>query len=423
MTGNSGTRSDHGTPGTRPRRRRLRVVVTALVGAGLLTTAAPVATAATAATAAPAPAAQGAPADGGPGPTVGGGAARVDRGALDAAVAAMVKQGGASAALSAVREGSRPVWRGAAGTSDLATGAPVDENGRFRIGSVTKAFVSTVVLQLAGEHRLGLDDPIERFLPGEVPNGAAITVRQLLNHTSGLPNHTNAPTFDFSKPAWVESGRWKDYRAQDLVDIANTLPPASAPGAAWNYSNTNYVLAGMIIEKVTGHPWNEEVERRILRPLGLTHTSMPVSSPFIPGPHAHGYLQLPTGPVDVTLENPSWAGPAGSGISTTADLDRFIAALLGGKLLRPAELAEMQRTTGLGAGKDYGLGLQRYDTSCGLYWGLTGGIPGYSTAVYGAADGGRQFAVSVNLYDVSDLEAAGKAWQALVDAGACAGRG
>ncbi|MFF2659393.1 serine hydrolase domain-containing protein [Kitasatospora sp. NPDC058032] len=417
MTGNNGTLSDYGTPGTRPRRQRLRLAVTALVGAGLLATAAPAASATSAASA------QGAPADGGPSPTAGSGAARVDRGALDAAVAAMVKQGGASAALGAVREGSRPVWRGAAGTSEVATGAPVDENGRFRIGSVTKAFVSTVVLQLAGEHRLGLDDPIERLLPGEVPNGAAITVRQLLNHTSGLPNHTGAPAFDFSKPDWAESGRWKNYRAQDLVDIANTFPPSSAPGAAWSYSNTNYVLAGMIIEKVTGHPWNEEVERRIIRPLRLTHTSMPVSSPFVPGPHAHGYLQLPTGPVDVTLENPSWAGPAGSGISTTADLNRFIAGLLGGKLLRPAELAEMQRTTGLGDGKDYGLGLMRYDTPCGLYWGLTGGIPGYSTGMFGSADGRRQFAVSVNFYDVSDREALGKAWQGLVDAGTCAGLG
>ncbi|MGK4585951.1 serine hydrolase domain-containing protein [Kitasatospora sp. HPMI-4] len=385
--------------------------MTALVGAGLLATAAPAATA------------QGTPVDGGPSPTAGSSASRVDRGSLNAAVAAMVKQGGASAALGAVREGSRLTWKGAAGTSEVATGAPVDENGRFRIGSVTKAFVSTVVLQLVGEHRLGLDDPIERFLPGEVPNGAAVTVRQLLNHTSGLPNHTNDPAFDFTKPDWVESGRWKDYRAQDLIDIANRLPPPAAPGTAWNYSNTNYVLAGMIIEKVTGHTWNEEVDRRIVRPLGLTHTSMPVSSPFIPGPHAHGYLQLPTGPADVTLENPTWAGPAGSGISTAADLDRFIAALLGGKLLRPAELAEMQHTTGLGDGKDYGLGLQRYDTPCGLYWGLTGGIPGYSTGMFGAADGQRQFAASVNFYDLSDLAASGKAWQDLVDAGTCAGRG
>ncbi|WP_371493493.1 beta-lactamase family protein [Kitasatospora sp. NBC_00374] len=411
MTGNSGMQSDRGTPGTCQRRRRLRMAVTALAGAGLLATAAPAATA------------QGTPVDVGPSPTAGSSAPRVDRGSLDAAVAAMVKQGGASAALGAVREGSRPTWKGAAGTSDVATGAPVDENGRFRIGSVTKAFVSTVVLQLVGEHRLGLDDPIERFLPGEVPNGAAVTVRQLLNHTSGLPNHTDDPAFDFTKPDWAERGRWKDYRAQDLVDIANRFPPLAAPGTAWNYSNTNYVLAGMIIAKVTGHTWNEEVDRRIVRPLGLTHTSMPVSSPFIPGPHAHGYLQLPAGPADVTLENPSWAGPAGGGISTTADLNRFIAALLGGKLLRPAELAEMQRTTGLGDGKDYGLGLQRYDTPCGLYWGLTGGIPGYHTGMFGAADGQRQFAMSVNFYGSSDPAASGKAWQDLVDAGTCAGRG
>jgi D-alanyl-D-alanine carboxypeptidase len=410
MTANSGTQSDHGTSATRERRLRLRAAAVALVSAGLLAAAVPAATA------------QGVPPDGAPAPTARSGASRVDRGALDVAVTALVKQGGASAALGAVREGPGSAWKGAAGTSDLATGAPVDEDGRFRIGSVTKAFVSTVVLQLVGEHRLGLDDPIDRFLPGEVPNGAAITVRELLNHTSGLPNHTDDPAFDYTKPAWVEQGRWKDYQPQDLVDIANTYPSYSAPGTEWHYSNTNYVLAGMIIEKVTGHTWNEEVERRIIRPLGLTHTSMPVSSPLIPGPHAHGYLQLPTGPVDVTLENPSWAGAAGAGISSTADLTRFIAALLGGKLLRPAELAEMQRTTGLGGeGKDYGLGLMRFDTPCGVFWGLDGGIPGYSTDMRGSADGQRQFAASVNFYDLSNPAASGTAWEGLVDRGSCGG--
>ncbi|MFD0345736.1 serine hydrolase domain-containing protein [Kitasatospora aburaviensis] len=202
--------------------------------------------------------------------------------------------------------------------------------------------------------------------------------------------------------------------------MAATHPAYFDPGKGWHYSNTNYIIAGMLIERLTGRSWAQEVERRIIRPLGLSGTSMPIDSPFVPGPHAHGYYKLADGPADTTLLNPSMAGSAGAGVSTTADLTRFISALLGGRLLGPAELAEMKRVSP--SGQAYGLGLQRTPTACGEFWGHGGGIPGYTTLLYGASDGKRQFAASVNAYDLSDPAATNTAFENLVDTGVCGGR-
>ncbi|MFF1909351.1 serine hydrolase domain-containing protein [Kitasatospora sp. NPDC058218] len=405
-----------GERGGRRRGLAARAVAVALAGAGLVGALAPVAGAQGAAPATTLSAA-------GDATAAGGAAERVDRSALDAAVRGLVTKGGASATLGLVGERGRPVWKGAAGTADFATGAPAPADGRFRIGSVTKTFVATVALQLVAEHRIGLDDPVESRLPGVVPNGREITVRQLLGHTSGLFNYTEDPSFSFEEdPAtlqeWLDTGRWRPYAPQELVDIATKHPVYFAPGQGWHYSNTNYIVVGMLIERITGRSWADEVQRRIIRPLGLTGTSMPLNSPFIPGPHAHGYYKLATGPADVTLLDPSMAGAAGAGISTTADLARFVSALLGGRLLAPAQLAEMKRTSPQ-SGSEYGLGLQRTATACGEYWGHGGGIPGYNTLMYGTADGRRQFTASLNMYDLSDLPAANAAYENLVAAGLC----
>ncbi|MFE2727742.1 serine hydrolase domain-containing protein [Kitasatospora sp. NPDC059327] len=389
----------------------------ALAGAGLVGVIAPVAGAQGGAPGAPGQAT-------GEGVVIGATDGRTDRAALNAAVRAMVDQGGSSAALGLVGERGRPAWTGAAGTADFATGAPTPADGRFRIGSVTKTFVATVVLQLVAEHRIGLDDPVESRLPGVVPNGRQITVRQLLNHTSGLFNYTEDASFSFEEDPvalrqWLDTGRWRSYAPRELVDLATAHPPYFAPGQGWHYSNTNYLVVGMLIERITGRGWADEVRRRIIRPLGLTGTSMPLDSVSVPGPHAHGYYKLPDGPADVTRLNPSMAGAAGAGISTTTDLTRFISALLGGRLLGPAELAEMKRPSPQSGADAYGLGLQRTSTTCGEYWGHNGGIPGYTTLLYGSPDGRRQFAASVNPYDVSDLPAANAAFENLVAAGLC----
>ncbi|MEU6237937.1 serine hydrolase domain-containing protein [Kitasatospora sp. NPDC047058] len=329
----------------------------------------------------------------------------------------LVERGGATAALAEIRFAGRPPWRGAAGTADLATGQPARPDGRFRIGSVTKTFVSTVVLQLVGEGRLGLDDPVARYLPGVVPNGAAITVRQLLNHTSGLFNHTEDERFTVRSEADLQDfayGRWRyrDYRPQQLAAVSAEHAPYFAPGQGWHYSNTNYVLAGMIVRKVTGRAWQDEVERRIVRPLHLDDTAFPGSETGLGGPHAHAYLGMPAGPADITRLNPTVVDAAGNGISTTSDLDRFHAALFGGKLLRSAETAALTDTVPTTIeGARYGLGVVRIDLGpdCEAAWGHDGGLAGWSTLLLGSRDGRRQFALSRNPYVGKDDSASGEA--------------
>ncbi|TYC66616.1 class A beta-lactamase-related serine hydrolase [Streptomyces sp. CB01881] len=334
----------------------------------------------------------------------------------------LVERGGTTAALAEIRADGRPRWRGAAGTADLASGRQARPDGRFRIGSVTKTFVSTVLLQLVGEGRLRLDDPVERHLPGVVPNGAAITVRQLLNHTSGLFNFTEDERFlirseadlqDFTYGGW----RYRDYRPEQLAAVSAEHAPYFAPGQGWHYSNTNYVLAGMIVQKVTGHTWQREVERRIVRPLHLDDTTFPGSETGLGGPHARAYLAMSAGPADITRLDPSVVDAAGNGISTTSDLNRFHAALFGGKLLRPAETAALTDTVATTIeGARYGLGVLRIDLGpgCEPAWGHDGSLPGWSTLLLGSRDGRRQFALSYNPYVGTDDSASGEPINSLV---------
>lgn len=362
----------------------------------------------------------------GPGDPAAAGARHGDSAALDRALDALVTDAGVSAALGEVRDRGRAVWRGASGQADLDTGAAARPDGRFRIGSVTKTFVSTVVLQLVAEGRVKLDEPVERYLPGAVRGGEGITVRQLLNHTSGLYDYLADPTVYFHDEAdldsWLTKGRWTTYQPGQLLDIANRYAPNFPPGTQWSYSNTNYVVIGMMIEKITGRTWNQEVERRIIRPLGLDRTTMPATSTTIPGRYAHGYLKRASGErVDVSELNPSVAYAAGAGISTTDDLARFNAALLGGRLLRPAQLKEMMTTVPVDEdGRyGYGLGLTRQTLPCGDFWGHDGGIAGYATFLLGDAAGRHQVALSVNPYQGGDPDRAAAAVDAALVKTAC----
>ncbi|WP_406199796.1 beta-lactamase family protein [Streptomyces sp. NBC_01017] len=297
--------------------------------------------------------------------------------------------------------GPRGQRSAAAGVIDKATGEAARPGDRFRIASASKTFVATVVLQLAGEGRLSLDDTVEDWLPGVVSgngnDGSRITVRQLLQHTSGLYNYTSDLPLLASVEGY-EAGRYTTWTDEQLVAIAMKHEPDFAPGTKWSYSNTGYILAGMIIEKATGHTWQQEVTRRIIKPLHLSHTLAPGTGTRIPGRHLHGYSNFDGSgaTIDVTEFNPSAAGAAGAMISTTADLTRFYQALLGGHLLGPAEMKAMKTTVrapefdDVWPGASYGLGLVRIPLSCGgSYYSHGGDLPGYTTRDGVTADGRR----------------------------------
>ncbi|WP_095757384.1 serine hydrolase domain-containing protein [Streptomyces xinghaiensis] len=284
------------------------------------------------------------------------------------------------------------VWNGSSGVADLETERPRLPKDRFRVGSITKTFVATVLLQLESERRIDLDDTVEQWLPGVVRgngnDGRKITVRQLLNHTSGVFNYTDDPGIEekISGPGFLEH-RYDTWTPEQLVRIAMGHEPDFAPGTSWNYSNTNYVLAGMVIERVTGEEYAEEIERRILRPLRLRATTVPGTDPEMPRPHGRAYSTLGGDPeekiYDTTELNPSVAGAAGEMISTTGDLNRFYRALVRGKLLPDRQLKAMLTTvdTGLPGLDRYGLGIYPETLSCGVtIWGHSGGIRGSGSA-------------------------------------------
>ncbi|MFG1925116.1 serine hydrolase domain-containing protein [Cryptosporangium sp. NPDC048952] len=316
-----------------------------------------------------------------------------------------------------------------AGFGNTATKEPVPWNAKFRIGSFTKTFVATTVLQLVGEGKVALDAPIETYLPKTVNNGKNITVRQLLQHTSGLPDYLAAEEFAFlgSKEGF-QANRFKDVTAEQLVALSNKQKPLFAPGSSWTYSNTNYVLAGLLIEKVTGEDWRDQVEKRIVQPLHLRDTSTPGTDHSVPQPHAIGYERFPGSgatpedpkygePIDATELSSTWGDAAGEIISTTKDGNRFLQALLSGKLLKPAQLAEMKKTVAakpfeaIWPGARYGLGLMSAPSSCGLTWSHGGDIHGFKTRNGANEKGTRSVVVSMNTDSLKPLPGAPKLTQ------------
>ncbi|MEV7148769.1 serine hydrolase domain-containing protein [Streptomyces sp. NPDC093084] len=300
-------------------------------------------------------------------------------------------------------------WSTTAGVGDTRTGAPRSASDHYRVGSITKTFVATVLLQLEAEGRLSLDDTVDRWLPGVVRghgnDGRRVTVRQLLDHTSGIYNYTSDDGFVrtyFLKDGFLRH-RYDTLTPADLVALAMRHAPDFAPGTDWSYSNTNYVLAGMVIKAVTGHSYAEEITRRVIEPLRLTGTVVPGTRTTLPSPSSRAYSKLAetaTGPAyDVTALNPSLASSAGEIISTSADLTRFYQALLRGRLLPAHQLKEMKTTVPVPGdpGSAYGLGLIDRTLSCGVHvWGHDGGIHGSSSTAATTADGRHALAVNFN---------------------------
>jgi len=276
------------------------------------------------------------------------------------------------------------------GVARLGSDLPVTSDSHVRIGSNTKTFVAVVVLQLAQEGVLDLDDSVDQWLPalvsGNGNDGTQITIRDLLRHTSGLSDYTQEVVAEYT-PDGYPMFRATHYDPEQLVAIALQRAPLFAPGTSFSYSNTNYVLAGMIIRQATGRDWGSEVDARIVAPLRLSNTFAPLDELDLPEPHANGYHEFAEdGPLlDVTLMNHTVADAAGALVSTTSDLLEFWRALEGGRLLGEAEMAEMHDTVPVDAagrvrpGSRYGLGIIWYPTSCGGgYWHHQGDTLGFS---------------------------------------------
>lgn len=272
------------------------------------------------------------------------------------------------------------------GFGDLKSQAPMPMGAHFHVASNTKVFVAVVTLQLVGEGKLALDDSVDKWLPGLVAgsgnDGRRITVRNLLQHSSGLIDYTG--DLPIRSAADWERERMRTYRPEELLAMSMKHEPTWLPEPGekrFAYANINYVLAGMIIEKVTGHSWEQEVRDRIVSPLKLRDTSAPGASPALPEPHALSYFKFGLNEpwVDTTHFNPSLVGASGAIISTTTDMNTFFRALIGGKLLPPAQLAEMQQTIDAKELQErlpdarYGLGLIWRPLSCGGgYWSHVG---------------------------------------------------
>ena len=296
-------------------------------------------------------------------------------------------EAGYPAALAAVTDAKGESAGVAVGKGSLETGQAPPMDGEVRIGSNTKTFVAVVVMQMVQEGKVGLDEPIETYLPGLIKgegiDGSKITVRQLLQHTSGLPEYTD------TTPGSGDIFQIKDHYIppRDLLDTALSKPAQFEPGAQWKYTNTNYLVLGMLVERVSQRPVGEQIDERIVKKLGLSHTYFPApGEEKIRGTHPQGYHLSAGGKLeDITEMDPAWGWAAGAMVSTPSELNTFFQAVFDGRLLTQASIDEMKNgavdaSSYLGPGTVYGLGLIGTPLSCGgTSWGHGGTIHGYQT--------------------------------------------
>lgn len=321
----------------------------------------------------------------------------LDPEALQAAIADLAHPVATSAQLRVSGPAGR--WYGTAGVADLATQRQIRPGDRFRIGSVTKVFVATVVLQLVQERKVDLGTPVQHYLPGLLPpNLEPVTVGQLLDHTSGIPFEVGFP--DLSTPDKVVAHRYDRWTPEQRVRLVPDTKAKFPPGTRQEYRGINYVLAALLIEKVTGHSYGHEVDARILCPLGLTRTYVPgLNETRIRGAHVRGYLDVPgRGLVDVSDFNTSISWGEGDMISTTGDLTRFGTALFDGELLPEDLLAKMftapQVSMVDGSPARYSAGLQTATINGVALWGKTGEQYGYNAGLFTTRDQQRRIAYS-----------------------------
>jgi D-alanyl-D-alanine carboxypeptidase len=302
-------------------------------------------------------------------------------------------------------------WSGTSGVRDTRTRKPVAAGGNFRIGSISKVFTAVVTLQLAAEGRVDLDRSVQYYLPGLLPASyPTITIRQLLNHTSGLPGGGLGGGY----AQWFVDHRFESWTPRQIVADAVTHPMEFAPGTLQDYNGTNYYVAGLLIERITGHSYANEVQTRVIEPLALRNTYvLDRHDPRLPGKHAHGYVAVTkdgtTALHDVSEQSPyPWA--EGGLISSSGDLARFISAIFQGRLVPRSELEEMFSVPNVKyAGKEncnlgpeagqacYSAGLMKTTLPNGLTgWGKTGSRPGYTSGLFATRDLRRVLVYSLN---------------------------
>ncbi|MCC9609508.1 beta-lactamase family protein [Blastopirellula sp. JC732] len=317
----------------------------------------------------------------------------VDEAKLTATVEGMMQEKAIPGVVVLIRKGDQE-WLKAFGVADLKTKAPMQTDMAFRIGSNTKTMTGVVILQLVQEGKLKLDDKVSKFFQ-DVPQGDEITIADLLSMRSGIPTYSELKSFNQT----MDQQPQRVFAPQELIQIGIEQKPLFKPGTAYDYSNTNTVMLGVIAEKLTGMPLEKAFQERIFAPLKLTRTSLPaLSDNQLPPPFSHGYLfgtnenpVLPEDqqkealagkllPSDHTNDNPSWGWAAGAGISTAKDLATYVEALVGGKLLSP-EMHKTQMESFRPAqpdnpqGPSYGLGIAKL----GPMLGHDGSLPGYQS--------------------------------------------
>ncbi|MGW2637036.1 serine hydrolase domain-containing protein [Streptomyces sp. NPDC001348] len=341
----------------------------------------------------------------------------MDRARLATALRA-IHTAGMYGAYAAVRDGGS-LWRGATGVADRDTGRPVTPDMEQRIGSISKSMTAVALLQQVAAGRLDLDAPLSRYLPGLVPGqrGDRITVRMVLNHTSGIADYVRYafPSLQTMSTSSLDENRFHHFTPEQLVRMGVQAPATGSPGEKWSYSNTNYIIAGLLLGKLTGEDPERYITRHVIRRAGLRHTYFP-TGPRITGPHPklyESFYGLIDPPRDYSVYDMSWAGTAGAVVSTMADLDRFYRELFTGRLIPAAQLAEMERTVPVtdAEGKvvaHYGLALMRFDWRCGTFWGHDGVVFGAETWAISSPDGRRQMALAYNLSKYDKLGPDGK---------------
>ncbi|MFB8277686.1 serine hydrolase domain-containing protein [Nocardia colli] len=333
-----------------------------------------------------------------------------------------LRHAGMPGAFAEVRDGDE-IWRGAAGLADVATGRPVTVDMRHRVGSVTKTFTAAAVLQQVDNGEIALDTPIGHYLPQLVPGdrGAAITVRMLINHTSGLaeylpyayPSLAAFPDVAKTTPKSLEDNRFTKFHPAELIELGVAAPATGTPGGAPGvYSNTNYLLLCQLLELVTGTSAEDCITRNVIERAGLRDTELP-AGPDLTGPHSLHYeswFGMFEPPRDFSVFDMSWVGPAASLISTVTELNRFFGLLLAGEIISHSALSEMQRTGPVisfeGKTIDYGLGLHKLTMpGHGVFWGHDGSVWGGGAMSMTSADGRRQMSVAVNLQRWNRIDA------------------